>query len=51
MTMAAKRFDARYDGKCNACHEDFYEGDEIGYTYGIDGVVCSDCLDGYEGAL
>lgn len=43
-----KLFEAYYDGRCNECGGDIYQGDDIGYNYGTDGVVCQSCWEADE---
>lgn len=41
MSTSRKTFTAVYDGSCNECGDDIFEGDEIAYL--DDDVVCADC--------
>lgn len=48
-------FVAQWDGRCRACGDEFWAGDQVGYIDGEDGVHCDGCCeaayDAYESGL
>lgn len=43
-----KTFTAAFDGECETCFEDIFEGDQIGYLPGDDRPSCDECVDEYN---
>lgn len=37
-------FEAQFDGECDNCGADIFEGEMIGYLPGADRVSCGDCV-------
>ncbi len=46
-----KTFTAAFDGECDTCHDDIFEGDEIGYLPGDGKPSCFNCVAGYNEGL
>ena len=44
-------FTAAFDGECDTCHDDIFEGDEIGYLPGDSKPSCFDCVAGHNEGL
>lgn len=43
-----KTFTAAFDGECETCFEDIFEGDQIGYLPGDDKPSCDECVDDHN---